>query len=133
MYSQNTNNAKRLRCLKHLKGGSFDLLDLKVLSKLKSKLMSGKTFFVIEFSCAPFQKGLDTEGKVYYLCLSFCKSKVGWVLMPTPFSLCDCLVRVLNNCAHCKGALLLVWSIQNYFGGKDFEGLHVHKYASKYS
>ncbi len=96
-------NAKRLRCLKHLKSGSFDIVDIKVSSSLKSKLMPDSTFFVVEFSCAPSQKGLGNEGKVYSLRLAFHDTGSGWELMPTPYSLCTCPVGVFI-CAHCGGS-----------------------------
>ena len=61
----NDQKSKRWQILNDLKGGSFDLKDLKVSNNLKSKLMPNETFFVIEFSCAPSQKGLGTEGETY--------------------------------------------------------------------
>ena len=65
-----THNAKRLRALKHLKGGSFDLIDIKVSSNLKSKLKPGVVFFVIDIACVPSQKGIGSEGRVYSLRLA---------------------------------------------------------------
>mmetsp|Transcript_37891 Transcript_37891/g.80932 ORF Transcript_37891/g.80932 Transcript_37891/m.80932 type:complete len:891 (-) Transcript_37891:11-2683(-) len=129
-------NAKRLRCLKHLKSGSFDIVNLKVSSSLKSKLIPDSTFFVVEFSCAPSQKGLGAEGKVYSLRLAFRDTGSGWILMPTPYSLCACPVGVWI-CAHRGGEVLLLWAIRQCFKGLSFEELrfrlpaNIHAFANQ--
>jgi len=120
---RNDQNSKRRRILNHLKGGSFDLKDIKVSDNLKSELMRNETFFVIEFSCAPSQKGLGTEGKTYSLRLAFRKLPNCWILMATPYSLCPCPVGVLNHCAHRGACILLVRAIRLHFDSVDFSGL----------
>eukprot|EP00984_Skeletonema_dohrnii_P006716 scaffold2396_cov184-Skeletonema_dohrnii-CCMP3373.AAC.4 len=87
--------------------------------------MPGQKFFVIEFSCAPSQKGIGTEGKVYSMRLVFRETENGWVLMETPYSLCACAVGVLNICAHKGSALCLVWAIRNCFTELDFDTLQL--------
>ncbi|EJK68130.1 hypothetical protein THAOC_10719, partial [Thalassiosira oceanica] len=135
---QHAHNSKRQRILKHLKGGSFNLKDIKVSCNLKTKLKPNVDFFVIVFTCAPSQKGLGTEGKVYQLGLAFAKIDGVWVLMPTPYSLCGCPVGVLDICAHRGGALLLIWAIRNCYKRHGFDDLcqllpaNIHAVAIQY-
>jgi len=137
-FFSNTHNSKRTRCLKHLMGGSYDLRDIKVSSDFKAELLPDSTFFVVEISCAPSQKGLGTEGKIYSTRLVFEQTVNGWILSPTPYSLCGCPVGVLPDCAHRGGAVLLLWAIRNCFGVDiDFDMLierlpiSIHKVATQ--
>ena len=125
-FFRHTHNAKRKRTLKHLKGGSYELEYIKVSSAMTSPLMEGSTFFVINCCCAPSQKGLGTEGKQYNLTLAFRQTEDGWILMPTPYSLCACPVGVLDDCAHRGGAILLLWAIRHCFQDVSYETLVEH-------
>ena len=63
-------DSKRKRCLSHLECGSFDPRELKATSNLKSDLMKEEDFLICSL-CAPSQKGLGLEGKLYPVQLAF--------------------------------------------------------------
>ena len=123
-FFSHSHNSKRTRCIKHLKGGSYDLKDVKVSSNLKSPLLPDDNFFVVELCCAPSMRGIGEEERVYPLRLVFHETSDGWELMPTPYSLCGCPVGVLDDCAHRGGAILLLYAIRNLFlSGITFDEL----------
>lgn len=113
--------SKRNRCLSHLFDGSYDLNDLKVTSNLKSQILGDDVdLFVIEFLCAPSQKGLGTEEKVYNVRLVFRVENGAHTLLPFPHSICSCAVGICK-CAHKLGMLLVIHAIRGRFCQLNFE------------
>lgn len=130
-------NSKRDRCFKHMKSGSYDFKDLKVSDNLKSDMLPDAKLFTISFTCAPSQRGLGTEMKVYPVQLVFhvCDDEAA-LLLPAPFSYCHCPVGI-GFCAHKGGFVLMLAAIRHFFKEHDFDALslrlppNIHSVASQ--
>lgn len=99
-------NNSRIRCLAHLKGGSYDIRDLKVTTGLKSNINPTLELLVIQAVSAPSQK--IKKGLMYSVTIVFAVDKDNnvTVYIRNPVSRCDCA----NGCWFCAhmGALILI-------------------------
>ena len=103
-------NGSRLRVLKHVQGGSFDLNSIKATTNMMSKLDDdGRSLLVVEAPCAPSQK-LKEDGKeaFHYVRLCFELNDQGKCVrvLNHPAATCACPVGCIW-CAH-KGSLLVL-------------------------
>jgi hypothetical protein len=119
-------NSKRKRILSHLKTGSIPVEEIKVTTDLITDIMPGAQIIIIQCHCAPSQKGIGSEKKLYCVRLAFEVNESGSTdLLPAPFSICDCPVGV-GPCAH-KGAFVLVmYVIRDCFDTLDYAELLQH-------
>lgn len=108
--------SSRVRCLLHVKGGSFDLHQLKVTMNLKSRLHPEKLLFVVTACCAPSQK--LTDGKLYNITITFEVLPTGEFRFLREFhTYCNCpakrsIVRSVHTKEHCCSSCLASSSIR---------------------
>jgi len=105
-------NASRMRCLKHLKSGSFNIKELKVSFDMKRNLNPDDNLMVIKATSAPSQR--LGRGDMYCLRIALKKNEDNtYMFLPAPDSRCDCPVGMFF-CTHRGGFLLLLHVISKY-------------------
>ena len=101
-------NGTRLRLLKHIQGGSFDLTTIRATYDMVHKLRNEQSLFIIEASCAPSQKLKDGNKDAFHnirLCLEIdTVDKSFKKFLPHPSSICECPNGCIS-CAHIGGGI----------------------------
>ena len=109
-------NGTRLRCLKHIQGGSFNLLSMKGTFDMVKKDVPESKLFIYESSCAPSQKLKEDSKDAFHnlrLCIELTDHEKFIKYSSHPMTSCGCPNGCIP-CAHKGAAICLLHSIVHF-------------------